>query len=194
MLSRTMSIAAIAAIALTSANPALASGKPVECYKPYHVPPVYGTVEEDVMLHPARRQVDYSPPIYGTERRLVELSPAYVTWEMVPPVTKTYYKKVKVADGGYAWEWRWINGKRVLCKVRVNARYELMGHSVVVRPAHRRKVVVPAQYGWSTEQVVVRPGHKRIVDVPPTYRTVTRQVVVEPGHSGWQRVRIPRHC
>lgn len=225
---------------LASAAPTAAGGYPVECYQPYRTAPVYETVRENVQVNPGYTRVEQTAPIYGTQRRTVMASPESVGYRtipaeygyirervlvspartkkrLVPGVTETRYRTVKVSDGGYSWEWRVVNGKRVLCKIKHKARYERVAETVTVSPARyvhewapaeygfaKRQVVVtperteryviPARYETVTEQVLIRPGQSREIHVPPSYQTVTRQVLVDEGRSGWKKVRIRNHC
>ncbi|MBZ9918931.1 hypothetical protein LB517_20745 [Mesorhizobium sp. BR1-1-12] len=179
---------------LGSISQTAAGGRAVECYEPVRTPDVYDTVYEDVMISPPSQQVDYEAPIYGTRERVVMTVPAQVTYEVVPAITRTVYHTVKVDDGGYSWEWRVIHGRKVLCKVRHEARYERVAETVVIRPERTRRTVIPAQYDRIAEEVLVRPEQRRVVDIPAAYQTVARRVLVREGSSGWRRVHIPRHC
>ena len=172
----------------------VAGGRPVECFEPYRTAPVYDTVYENVLVNPGSRRVEYVPPIYGTRKRAVVVSPARESYELIPAVTRTEYRTVKVSEGGYSWEWRWINGRKVLCKIKHKARYEQIAETVVVQPAHKRRVVIPAEYGYEQEQVLIQPEQQRVIETPPSYETVARQVMVSEGSSGWKRVRIRNHC
>jgi hypothetical protein len=171
----------------------IAGGRPVECFEPYRTAPVHDTVYENVLVNPGSRRVEYTPPIYGTRKRAVVVSPARESYEIVPALTRTEYRTLKVA-GGYSWEWRVINGRKVLCKIKHKARYETIAETVIVHPAHKRRFVIPAQYGYEQEQVLIQPEQQRVIHTPPSYETVAREVMVSEGSSGWKRVRIPSHC
>lgn len=187
--------AAMASCVLFAAvSPTAAGGKPVECYEPYRTAPVYDTVYENVMVSPGGQQVEYVPPIYGTRKRTVLVTPEQVSYETIPAVVQTQYRTVRVSDGGYSWEWRWINGRKVLCKIKHKPRYETIAENVVVQPEYRRRVIIPAEYGYEMQQVIVQQAQRRVIDVPATYQTVARQVLVSEGETGWRRVKIRRHC
>jgi hypothetical protein len=194
MVLKPISAAVAASFLLAAASPGIAGGKPVECYEPYRTAPVYGTVSEHVQVNPESSWVYRTPPIYGTRKREIQIRPEQVAYEVVPAVVKTKYRKVKVADGGYGWEWRWINGRKVLCKVKVKARYEKVAETVVVRAEYKRRIVIPAVYDYEVERVLIQPEQKRLVVSPPSYRTVSREVVIREGESGWKRVKIKNHC
>jgi hypothetical protein len=170
-----------------------AGGRAVECYEPYRTEPVYGTVLEHVEVNPGYSRVETTPAIVGTRRRAVLVAPERVDYEILPAIVRTEYRTVRIG-GGYGWEWRVIHGRRVLCKVWHKTRYNKLAETVVVRPEHRRRIVIPARYETVVEQVVIQPEFRRVVDVPPSYRRVARHVLVREGQSGWRRVHIPRHC
>lgn len=191
---KTVPTATALAILLGPVSESFAGGKAVACYEQYRTAPVYDTVYENVLVSPASQYVERVPAIYGTRKRAVVISPEQVSYEIVPAVTQTQYRKVKVADGGYSWEWRVIKGRKVLCKIRHKARYEMVAETVVVQPEYKRRVVIPAEYGYEVEQVVIQPEQRRVVNVPASYQTVARQVLVSEGETKWRRIKIRQHC
>jgi regulator of extracellular matrix RemA (YlzA/DUF370 family) len=182
------------AMLLGPISDSLAGGKTIACYEQYRTAPIYNTVYENVLVNPASQYYETVPAIYGTRKRAVVITPEQVSYEVVPAITRTQYRKVKIADGGYSWEWRVINGRKVLCKIKHKPRYEMVAETVVVQPEYKRRIVIPAQYGYEVEQVVIQPEQRRVVDVPATYQTVARQVLVSEGQTGWRRVKIRQHC
>lgn len=191
---RFFSAATACAVLLTTVSQVAAGGKPVECYKQYYNPPVYDTVYEQVLIRAASQRVEIIPAIYGTRKRHVLITPERVAYQTVPAQYRTVYETVKVGDGGYSWEWRVINGQKVLCKIKHKARYEKVAKRVVVREAYQERYVIPAEYGYEQERVIVQAEQRRVISIPAEYGTRARQVVVSEGSSGWQRVKIPRHC
>ena len=189
-----ISAAVAASFLLAAVSPGIAGGKPIECYEPYRTAPVYGTVTENVQVNPESSWVYRTAPIYGTRKREILIRPEQVAYEVVPAVVKTKYRTVKVAGAGSGWEWRWINGRKVLCKVKLKARYEKVAETVVVRAEYKRRIVVPAVYDYEVERVLIQPEQKRLVVSPPSYRAVSREVVIREGESGWKRVKIRNHC
>ncbi len=193
MIGKTASSAIASLAVLGMVSETAAGGRAVECYEQVNRLAVYETVYENVLVSPAGQQVESVPAIYGTRERVVQIAPARVSYEIVPAITRTIYRTVKV-DGGFSWEWRVINGRKVLCKVRRKARYQRVAETVVVQPERQRRVVSPAEYESIAEEVLVQPEQRRIVNFPATYQTVARRVLVREGSSRWRQVRIPRHC
>lgn len=194
MFGKVVPAAVAVAMLLGPIGESLAGGKAVACYEQYRTAPVYNTVYENVVVNPASQYYEAVPPIYGTRKRAVVVTPEQVSYEVVPAVYETRYRTAKVADGGYSWEWRTINGRKVLCKIKHKPRYEQIGEQVLVQAAYKRRVVIPAQYGYEVEQVVVQPEQRRVVNVPATYETRARQVPVSEGEVGWRRVKIRQYC
>lgn len=237
---KTLSTATAIAVLFGSFGESFAGGKAVECYAPYRQAPVYDTVQERVLFRGGQIREESVPAIYGTRKVRRLISPGRVDYRVleaeyqtirekvlfypertvartIPAVTRTQYRRVKASGPRYAWEYRIINGKRVLCKVKRKAAYDTVAETVVVRPArvvHERvaatwgyrdravmiapqreqRVVYPAEYGYGVEQVLIQPAERRVVDIPASYQYVERQVLVREGRSGWERVAIPRHC
>jgi regulator of extracellular matrix RemA (YlzA/DUF370 family) len=191
---RILSAATAGIVLLTTVSQVAAGGKPVECYQQYHHPPVYDTVYEQVLIRAASHRVEVIPAIYGTRKRHVLITPERVGYRTVPAVHDTVYRTVKVSDGGYSWEWRIINGKKVLCKIKHKAQHQRVAETVVVRAAYKERYVIPAEYGYETERVIVQAEQRRVIDIPAAYGTRARQVLVSEGSSGWQRVKISRYC
>lgn len=217
-----------------------AGGYAASCYEKVHQPPVYKTVYEKVLVSQGQQYYEYIPPVYGTQKRHTVVRPAQVgysvvpaqyAWEkrkvliepartvkrVIPAVTKTVHRKVLVHQGGYDWEWRWIDGRKVLCKIKRGPLYKTVAETIVVRPAqavhetiparygfekrkvlvspgYKKKHVIPAEYGYVTERVLIHPAEKRVHHSAPVYEIVARQVQVSPGHSGWRKVRIGSRC
>ncbi|WP_127523981.1 hypothetical protein [Mesorhizobium sp. Z1-4] len=238
---RQLTSALVAGVALSAMiTQTAAGGYAAACYERVHQPPVYKTVYEKVLVSPGKKYVEHVPAVYGTQRRHVQVRPAQVSysvipaqygWEkhkvliepartiarQIPAVTKTVHRKVLVHEGGYAWEWQWINGRKVLCKVKRSAVYKTIAETVVVQhartvhetvparygyekrqvlisAARKQKHVIPAEYGYVSERVLIQPAQKRVHHSAPVYETVARQVQVSQGHSGWRKVRVGGHC
>jgi hypothetical protein len=216
-----------------------AGGRAIECYERTRTSPVYDTVIENVEVNPGFTRVDTVPAIVGTRTREVLVRPGRIKYRTVPAlyayetervlveparivrrvvagIAETRYRTVKVADGGYSWEWRWIAGRKVLCKVKhkahyervaytvhgqacyvrvtLPARYEYRKHKVLVEPERSESYVLEPEYETVEEQVVIQPELSRTVEVAPSYQRVARRVLVDEGSQGWRRVHIRQHC
>lgn len=225
-------------IVLASTGQTAAGGYTKACYEEVRRPAVYKTVHEKVLVEPGREHVEIVPAIYGTQKRRVLASPARESWRIIPATyatmrekvllepartvkrvipaeTRTVHRKVMVDQGGHAWEWRWIKGKKVLCKIKRGPTYKTVAETVVVTPARVVHESVPARYGYEnrtvlthaesrerivtppvfefvTERVEIQPARKKVHRTPPRYDVVARQVLVEEGRTDWRRVKV--HC
>ena len=162
------------------------AARPSNATNPTARAPVYGTVQERVLLRGARSRIDRVPAIYGTRRCagwFRRSAPKFASFprntamcakrscsttrprstRTIPAVTRTEYRRVKVSDGGYAWEYRTINGKRVLCKVKRKAVYDTVAETVVVKKARVVHERVPAQWGYQKRAVLVAEERREAI-------------------------------
>ena len=120
------------------------------------------------------------------------LEPARVVTRSTAPVYRTVHQKVVLDPGGERWEWRWVDGKRVYCRVAVPPRYGTRPATVLVEPGRQWTEVVPARYGVTREKVLVRPESIQRYVVPPRYETVREWAVIEPERRV-ARILPPRY-
>ncbi|MCP1198425.1 hypothetical protein [Notoacmeibacter sp. MSK16QG-6] len=231
--------AASLSLGLASIAPAYAGNRAVSCYQPVHHPAQYKAVTKRVQVAPARRSIEHIPAVTKTVWQTIVTQPARKEWRYVPAVTRGVKKRVLLrpaervpqhtpavtkivhetitVPGGYGWEWRWVNGKKTLCKVKLPARHQTVARQVTVRPAIVSYKVIPPRYGteWTEEivqparteevyvpavrervarTVVVRPASERVHTIPAEYATVTEQVQVRSASTAWRNVSVPRHC
>lgn len=98
------------------------------------VPPQYRTVEQQVLVAPARKVRHLIPAVYGTVQQQVLVAPARVGW---------------VAECGVCnAQWR---------QVLIPAQYQTVERQVIVTPARVEIEVIPAQYQTVTRTVLVTP-------------------------------------
>jgi hypothetical protein len=91
------------AIILTTLGQSYAGGKAVECYEPYRTAPVYDTVQERVLLRPARSRTDRVPAIYGTQQVRRLISPERVEYRIIPAQYRSVRERVLVAERASGW-------------------------------------------------------------------------------------------
>jgi hypothetical protein len=128
--------AALGGLTLLSA-PALAGGcYGTECYRYVNTPPVFDTVQENVLVRPPRT-------VYRT----------------VPPVYDTVSEKVMVSPGGRFWQTsRGPGGELVGCWVNTPPRFALRSRTVLVRPAQAVPETIPPEYATVSKRVLVAPA------------------------------------
>lgn len=107
-----------------------------ECYRRVVTPPVYDTVQENVLVRPPRTVYRTTPPVYDTvsERILVE-------------------------PGGRRWVTRYdAYGQLVGCWVTTPPRYAVQTRRVLVRPPETIPETLPPVYATSYRRVLVQPA------------------------------------
>lgn len=118
-----------------------------ECYRYVATPPVYGAVNEQVLVRPAET-------VYRT----------------VPPVYDTVSERVLVSPGGRVWQTRRdAYGELVGCWVDVPPQYTVRSRRVLVQPAQTIPETIPPEYANVRRRVLVQPA--RAGWVPAGYHT-----------------------
>lgn len=135
---------AAASCGVLLAGPALAGGcYGGGCYRYETIPPVYDTVQQNVLVRPPRT-------VYRT----------------VPPVYDTVEEQVMVAPGGRYWqESRGPGGELIGCWVTTPPRFALRRRTVLVRPAETVPETYPPEYATVSRRVLVAPARAGWVPV-----------------------------
>ncbi|WP_417407594.1 hypothetical protein [Hoeflea sp.] len=183
-----------AVLALSVASPALAGGNTLACYQQVHQPAVYKTVHQQVVVRAGGVIHETIPARYGQVTEKVLVTPAQVVARHIPAVTRTVHQTVMVRPKSVGWEWRYVNGKKTLCKVVHPAQYETRAQTVIVQPARTVHERIPARYAHRTRTVVIEPARTVARQVPPVIKTVARTVEVQPASSGWVQVSGRSRC
>ena len=118
-----------------------------ECYRYASTPPVFDTVQENVLVRPPRT-------VYRT----------------VPPVYDTVSERVMVAPGGRVWSTRRSPyGELIGCWVNTPPRYAVQTRRVLVRPAQAIPETIPPEYASVSRRVLVAPARSGWVPVGGGY-------------------------
>ena len=113
------------------------------CYRHVVTPPVYDTVQENVLVRPPRT-------VYRT----------------VPPVYETVSERVMVSPGGRFWQTsRGPGGELIGCWVTTPPRFAVRTRTVLVRPAQAIPETIPPQYASVSRRVLVAPARAGWVPV-----------------------------
>ncbi|MDB5532517.1 MAG: hypothetical protein JWO28_832 [Hyphomicrobiales bacterium] len=157
------------------------------CYQRVTTPPVYGAVQEQVMVSPPRTVALQSPAEYGEVTERIVTRPARSYARSIPAITQSVAEQVMVQPGGKVWSvTRDAYGREVGCWVMQPPVYNTVYRTVVVQPASVTYETEPAEYATVRRPVQVRPAQTYYQNTPATYATQTRQVMVQPGYDGWQ--------
>ncbi|MBN9079867.1 MAG: hypothetical protein BGP04_05595 [Rhizobiales bacterium 62-17] len=164
------------------------------CYQRVTTPPVYDTVQEQVMVSPPRAVAREIPAEYGevTEQVMTRAPRTYA--RQIPPVTQTVAERVMVQPARKVWSvTRDAYGREVGCWVMQPATYATQYRQVVVQPGGVTYETQPAEYATVTRPVQVRAARTYYESIPATYATQSRQVMVQPGYDGWQPIGGGHH-
>jgi hypothetical protein len=189
---RWFTIGAVAAISVSVAGPAVASGNCETCYRREVRPAQYGLVQETVMTRPARTVAYRVPAQLGVVHQTVEVSPAMTLARRIPAEYRMVHETVQIAPATRGWTYRRdAHGRDVLCQTTQPARYGTVARQVMVRPERIVHEHLPARYGTVARTVVVRPESVATAVEPAQYAVVARRVQVAPATEQW--VPVGRH-
>ena len=114
-----------------------------ECYRHVSTPPVFDTVQENVLVRPPRT-------VYRT----------------VPPVYDTVSERVMVSPGGRFWQTsHGPHGELIGCWVSTPPRFAVRSRTVLVRPAQSIPETIPPEYATVSKRVLVAPARAGWVPV-----------------------------
>jgi hypothetical protein len=189
---RTVSFIAFA-LAVSAAGSAQA-GDDGCCYQRVTTPPVYGAVQEQVMVTPPHTVALQSPAEYGEVTERIVTRPARSFARPVPAITQSVAERVMVRPASKVWSvTRDAYGREIGCWVVQPAVYSTVYRTVVVQPASVTYETQPAEYAIVRRPVQVRPAQTYYQSVPATYATQTRQVMIQPGTDSWQSLGHRHH-
>ncbi|NJM33789.1 MAG: hypothetical protein HC850_02730 [Rhodomicrobium sp.] len=154
-----------------------------ECYEEVAAPSIHRTFKRRVEIERGVYEIEREPALYGWATRRVVLDDG-IEWREKPAV----YKTVKVRrhiKARTAWEKRWIDGRYVMCKVRVPGKTVWTQKQVMVSPAKRYKVRSKPVYGYVKKRILISQYKNITVYHRARYKYVREQVVIEPESTVW---------
>ncbi|MGU3536976.1 hypothetical protein [Methylobacterium sp. A54F] len=139
--------AALAGAALLSTAAEAGGCYGAECYRHVSTPPVFDTVQEQVLVRPPRT-------VYRT----------------TPPVFDTVQERVMVSPGGRFWQTRrGPYGELIGCWVNTPPRFAVRARRVLVQPAQSIPETIPPEYASVSRRVLVQPARAGWVPVGGGY-------------------------
>lgn len=106
------------------------------CYRHVTTPPVFDTVQENVLVRPPRTVYRTTPPVYDTVS-----------------------ERVMVAPGGRVWQTsRGPGGELIGCWIDTPPRFAVRSRTVLVRPAQSIPETIPPEYATVSRRVLVAPA------------------------------------
>ena len=123
--------------AVLAASPASAGGcYGSECYRYTATPPVFDTVQENVLVRPPRTVYRTTPPVYDTVSERVMVSPGGRVWQ--------------TSRGPY--------GELIGCWINTPPRFAVQTRRVLVQPAQSIPETIPPEYASVSRRVLVAPA------------------------------------
>lgn len=120
-----------------------------ECYRRVNTPPVFDTVQENVLVRPPRTVYRQTPPVYDTVSEQVMVSP-----------------------GGRHWTTRpGPHGELIGCWVTTPPRYAVQQRTVLVRPGQAVPHTLPPEYASVSRRVLVAPARSGWEPIGGGYRS-----------------------
>jgi hypothetical protein len=174
---------AVALIGSGTASQAGGRGCIGGCYEEVPAPPIYTTWTRRETLRRGVYEIDREPSLYGIATRRVLVDDG-VEWDGEPAVYKTVKVRRNIRSR-VRWEKRWIDGKYVMCKVKVPGKTVWVDKRVQVSPARRWKVRSNPTYRYVSERVLLRPYKNILVYHRAKHRYVREKVVIRPEATVW---------
>lgn len=156
------------------------------CYEEVPAPAVRKTFLRRVEIERGAYEIDRDPSLYGLATRRVMLDDG-VDWQERPAVYKTF-KVRKHVRGHIIWEKRWVDGKHIMCKVRVPGKTVWTTKRVLVSAGHRYKHRSQPTYGYVHKRILLRPYKNIAVYQRARHRYAREHVVILPEATIWQPV------
>jgi hypothetical protein len=162
-----------------------ASAEARQCYRLTATPAQYRTVEEQVLLSPAREVADFTPAVTRQVEETVVVRPEQTLTRVLPAEYGLEQETVMVSPARREWRTRNEEGQTIGCWVNLPAIYGPVAHRVIVRAAQEVSQTIPAETATRLRTEVVEPAHTVTHTIPAVYATRERQELVSPGGSRW---------
>lgn len=157
-----------------------------DCYEQGPAPVIHRTFLRRVEIERGAYEIDREPSLYGLATRRVLLDDG-IDWHDSPAV----YKTVKVrrhVRSHVIWEKRWVDGKHIMCKVRVPGKTVWATKRILVSGARRSKLRSHRTYGYAQKRILLRPYKNIAVYHRARHRYVREHVAIQPEAYIWQPV------
>jgi len=159
-----------------------------QCYRRVVEPPRYSTVEEQVLVSPAREVAEYVPAVTREVEETVLVRPERTVTRVIPAQYGYEAQTVEVAPAHREWQTRDENGDVIGCWVNVPARYARVERRVLVSPPREVEETLPAETATRLRTVVVEPAQTMAREIPARYATRERAVLASPGGARWAAI------
>ncbi len=153
------------------------------CYEQVPAPAMHRTFLRRVEIERGAYEIDREPSLYGLATRRVLLDDG-IDWEETPARYKTV-KVRKYVKSHVTWEKRWVDGKHIMCKVRIPGKTVWATKRILVSGARRTKLRSNPTYGYVQKRILLRPYKNIAVYHRARHKYVREHVVIQPEASVW---------
>lgn len=157
-----------------------------DCYEQVPAPVIHRTFLRRVEIERGAYEIDREPSLYGLATRRVLLDDG-IDWQERPAVYKTV-KVRKHVKSRVIWEKRWVDGKHIMCKVRVPGKTVWATKRILVSGARRSKAYSNPTYGYVQKRILLRPYKNIAVYHRARHKYVREHVAIQPEASIWQPI------
>jgi hypothetical protein len=170
-------------------------GKGRQCFELVETPPAYQTIEENVLVAPARHVRHHVPAVLDEVTEAVVVRPERTIARHVPAEYGVVQERVMTHAGGKQWVvQRDAYGRLVGCWVHTGPSYATVARRVKLRDSGVTYETLPAIVSHRTRTVVVERARTEVEHIPAQYETRARQVQVSNGGAYWQAIGSSGGC
>ncbi len=163
----------------------VASAQARQCYRLTAAPAQFRTVEEQVLVSPAREVADFTPAVTRQVEETVVVRPEQTLTRVIPAEYGLEQATVQLSPAHREWRTRNEEGQTIGCWVNVPPIYGPVTHRVIVRAAQEVSQTIPAETATRLRTEVIEPAHTVTHTIPAVYATRERQELVAPASSRW---------
>ncbi|MGF1620778.1 MAG: hypothetical protein ACFCUR_09205 [Rhodomicrobiaceae bacterium] len=156
------------------------------CYEEVPAPSYHQTLKRRVTLQRGAYEIDREPSLYGSATKRVLVDDG-VEWHEEPAVYKTV-KVRKRLKSRTTWEKRWVDGRHIMCEVKVPGKTVWVNKKVLVKPARRWKTRSAPTYKYVQKRILLRPYKNIAVYHKARHKYVRERVEIQPEATVWQPV------
>jgi hypothetical protein len=153
------------------------------CYEQVPAPAMHRTFLRRVEIERGAYEIDREPSLYGLATRRVLLDDG-IDWEETPARYKTV-KVRKYVKSHVTWEKRWVDGKHIMCKVRIPGKTVWATKRILVSGARRTKLRSNPTYGYVQKRILLRPYKNIAVYHRARHKYAREHVVIQPESYVW---------
>ena len=164
---------------------AAASAEAHQCYRLTAEPAQYRTVEEQVLVSPAREVAEFTPAVTRQVEETVIVRPEQTVTRVIPAEYGLEQETVLVSPARREWRTRDEAGQTIGCWVTVPPIYGPVTHRVIVRAAQEVSETIPAETATRLRTEIVEPAHTVTQTIPARYETRERQELIAPASARW---------